>query len=133
MGRLYCGDSNSHVRVESFSSHISLTLRTPALFIFGRVTRIGHGMKYILRCPDKCPGKRRRRLQNSYLSMQERGGGKSRQREWRTIRCSHCADCQYSQSPNFNRSQIHRLRGDELYRPISSQKLIPYQPAPERV
>lgn len=25
------------------------------------------------------------------------------------------------------------LRGDELYRPISSQKLIPYQPAPERV
>lgn len=133
MGRLYCGDSNSHVRVESFSSHISLTLRTPVLFIFGRVTRIGHGMKYILRCPDKCPGKRRRRLQNSYLSMQERGGEKSRQREWRTIRCGHCADCQYSQSPNFNRSQIHRLRGDELYRPISSQKLIPYQPAPERV
>lgn len=79
MGRLYCGDSNSHVRVESFSSHISLTLRTPVLFIFGRVTRIGHGMKYILRCPDKCLGKRRRRLQNSYLSMQERGGGAGRE------------------------------------------------------
>lgn len=68
-----------------------------------------------------------------FINAGERGGGKSRQRGWRTIRCGHCADCQYSQSPNFNRSQIHRLRGDELYRPISSQKLIPYQPAPERV
>lgn len=67
-----------------------------------------------------------------FINAGERGG-KSRQREWRTIRCGHCADCQYSQSPNFNRSQIHRLRGDELYRPISSQKLIPYQPAPERI
>lgn len=57
MGRLYCGDSNGHVHFESFSSHISLTLRTPALFIFGQVTRIGHGMKYILRSPDKCSGK----------------------------------------------------------------------------
>lgn len=72
MGRLYCGDSNGHVHFESFSSHISLTLRTPVLFIFRRVTRIGHGMKYTLRSLDKCPGKRRRRLQSFYLSMQER-------------------------------------------------------------
>lgn len=56
MGRLYCGDSNGHVHFESFSSHISLTLRTPVLFIFRRVTGIGHGMKYILRSLDKCPG-----------------------------------------------------------------------------
>ena len=72
MGQLYCGDSNGHVHFESFSSHISLTLRTPMLFIFRRVTRIGHGMKYILRSLDKCPGKRRRRLQSFYLSMWER-------------------------------------------------------------
>lgn len=72
MGRLYCGDSNGHVHFESFSSHISLTLRTPLLFIFRRVTRIGHGMKYILRSLDKCPGKRRSRLQSFYLSMRER-------------------------------------------------------------
>lgn len=39
-----------------------------------------------------------------FINAGERG--ESRQREWRTIRCGHCADCQYSQSPNFNRSQI---------------------------
>ncbi len=98
MGRLYCADSNGHVHFESFSSHISLTLRTPVLFIFGCVTRIGHGMKYILRSLDKCPQGRRRRLQSFYLSMQER--------ELRTIRCRLCADCQCSKSPNFNGSAV---------------------------
>lgn len=71
MGRLYCGDSNGHIHFESFSGHISLTLRTPVLFIFGRVPWIGHGMKYILGSLDKCPGRRRRRLQSFYLSTQE--------------------------------------------------------------
>lgn len=112
MGRLYCGDSNGHVHFESFSSHISLTLRTPVLFIFGQVTRIGHGMKYILTSLDECPGKRRRRLQSFYLSMQERD--KSRQSELKSIRFKHCADCQCSKSSNFTRSQVHCLREDEL-------------------
>lgn len=55
MGRVYCGDSHGHIHFESFRSHISLTLRTPVLFIFGWVAAIGHGMKYLLRSLDKCP------------------------------------------------------------------------------
>lgn len=70
MGWLYCGDSNGHVHFESFSSHISLTLRTLVLFIFRLVTSIGHGMKYILRSCEKYLERRRRRLLSFYSSMQ---------------------------------------------------------------
>lgn len=35
--------------------------------------------------------------------------------ELKTISCTHCADCQCSKSPNFNISQVHHLRGDELW------------------
>lgn len=92
--RLYCGDSNGHIHFESFSSHISLTLRTPVLFIFGRLPGIGHGMKYIPNSLDKCPGRRRRRLQSFYLSTHERVRG----RLLRTARRGHCADCKCNQT-----------------------------------
>lgn len=55
MGRLYSGDGIGHIHVESFRSHISLTRRTPVLFIFRWVAAIGHGMKYHLSSLDKCP------------------------------------------------------------------------------
>lgn len=54
MERLYCGDGIVHIHVESFRSHISMTRRTPALFIFRWVAAIGHGMKYHLNALDKC-------------------------------------------------------------------------------
>ena len=71
--RLYCGDSNGHVGFESFSSHISLTLRTPVLFISERVTATGHGMKYILSSLlINNPGERRRRLQSVFIYQRRR-------------------------------------------------------------
>lgn len=55
MGRLYSGDGIGHIPVESLRSYVSLTRRTPVLFIFRWVAAIGHGMKYHLSSPDKCP------------------------------------------------------------------------------
>ena len=86
--RLYCGDSNGHVGFESFSSHISLTPRTPVLFIPERLTATGHGMKYILSSRlINNPGERRRKLQSVFIYQRrreerERGG---RYGSWRTI------------------------------------------------
>ncbi len=112
MGRLYCGDSNGHVHFESFSSHISLTLRTPVLFIFRRVTRIGHGMKYILRSLDKCPGKRREAAKLLFINAGERKGAGRESLGLSGADVVLTANAE--RGPNFNRSQVHRLRGDEL-------------------
>lgn len=134
VGRLYCGDSNGHVHFESFSSHFSLTLRTPVLFIFRQATGIGHGMKYILTSLDECPGKRRGRLQSFYLSMKERD--KHGQSELKSIGFKHCADCQCSRSSNFSRSQVHCLREDELKAQTDPSRVRNWSlisQAPERV
>lgn len=69
MGQLYSADVIGHI--QSFRSHITLTLRTPVLFIFRWVAAIGHGMKYHLSSLDKCSRGRSRRPQSFYLSKQE--------------------------------------------------------------
>lgn len=105
MGRLYCGDGNGHIHFESFSSHISLTLRTPVLFIFRRVTRIGHGVKFILKYSDKCSGKRHGRLQSLlfflFFFSNQHSWGERECRKLGTVRCGHSADCQHSKTPTL--------------------------------
>lgn len=106
----------------TFSSHISLTQRSLVLFIFRRVTWIGHGMKYMLRIHDEYPGRRCGMLLSVYLSMQEKVTGRDflqvRRVFWLlTVQTSTGAE--YIASEEIN------------YKPMSSQNVISNLPSPE--